>query len=128
MHQIPDSDDKNSAMHASNVFHEILDQIQSSNLNFQLQVSPFSAQISLKKSLVRNKTGNMLPPVSQRHDDMKKLMEKNNKLQNVLSILQSKHEVVVNNFTEACQTIETLQNKIKEEIKPIVIHSDNKSI
>ena len=69
----------------------------------------------------------MLPPVSQRHDDMKKLMEKNNKLQNVLSILQSKHEVVVNNFTEACQTIETLQNKIKEEIKPIVIHFDNKA-
>ena len=69
----------------------------------------------------------MLPPVSQRHDDMKKLVEKKNKLQNELSILQSKHEVVVNDFTETCQTIKTLQNQIKEEIKPVVIHSDSKA-
>ena len=41
MQQITDSDNKNSAMIASFAFQDILDHIQSSNLNFQLKVSPF---------------------------------------------------------------------------------------
>ena len=41
-------------MMASIAFDNILKEIQTSNLNFQLQVSPFSAQISLKKSLVKD--------------------------------------------------------------------------
>ena len=127
MQQITDSDNKSSTMIASNVFQEILDHVQSSNLNFQLKVLPFSAQISLRKSLVRDKTGIVLPPVSQRHDDIKMLVEKNNKLQNELSILQSHHEVIVNDLTKACQTIETLENQIKEEKQPVVIHSNIKA-
>ena len=127
MQQITDSDNKSSTMIASNVFQEILDHVQSSNLNFQLKVSPFSAQISLRKSLARDKTGIVLPPVSQRHDDIKMLVEKNNKLQNELSILQSHHEVIVNDLTKACQTIETLENQIMEEKKPVVIHSNIKA-
>ena len=49
------------------MFYKILDQIKSSNLNFQLSLSPFSAQISLKKSLVKDRSGNCLlpPPVYQ---------------------------------------------------------------
>ena len=68
----------------------------------------------------------MLPPGSQTHDDLKKLVNKNDRLQNELSILRSNHEVLVDNFTKACQTIETLKNQIsiKEEIKPDVINSD----
>ena len=49
MQQITDSDDSSSAMLALYVFQEILDQIQSSNLKFQLQVSPFFAQNLLEK-------------------------------------------------------------------------------
>ena len=66
----------------------------------------------------------MLPPGSQRHDDLKKLVNQNDKLQNELSILRTNHEVLVDNFTKACQTIETLKNQTKEEIKPVVINSD----
>ena len=125
MQEITDSDNMSSAMLASNMFQEILDLIQSSNLNFQLQVSPFAAQISLRKSLVRDKAGKVLPPGIQRHDDLKKLVNKNDKLQNELSILQSNHEVLVNDFTKACQTIETLKNQIvKEDIKPVMVNSD----
>ena len=48
---------------ASIAFDRILQEIQTSNLNFQLQISPFSAQISLKKSLVKDKDGSCrLPP------------------------------------------------------------------
>ena len=55
----------NHAMLASTMFYKILDQIKSSNLNFQLSLSPFSAQISLKKSLVKDRSGSFLlpPPV-----------------------------------------------------------------
>ena len=45
------------AMLASNTFDFILEQIKKSSLNFQIQLSPFSAYISLKKSLVTDKSG-----------------------------------------------------------------------
>ena len=62
MKQINDSD-YNPAMFASTAFETIITQIQHSNLNFQLQMSPFSAQISLKKSLITERTGvSRLPP------------------------------------------------------------------
>ena len=50
-------------MLASITFDKILKEIQSSNLNFRCQVSPFSAVISLKKSLVKERNGFVrLPP------------------------------------------------------------------
>ena len=45
-------------MLVSNAFDNILHQIQKSNLNFQLQMTPFSAIISLKKTVVKDKAGN----------------------------------------------------------------------
>ena len=54
---------KTPAMRASQTFDRILQTIQKSNLNFVLQLSPYSANISLKKSLVTNKSGTVcLPP------------------------------------------------------------------
>ena len=49
--------DRNSTMIAENTFPNIIQQDQSSNLNFQLQLSPFSAMISLKKTPVKDKSG-----------------------------------------------------------------------
>ena len=60
--EITDSD-QNSTMMASNTFDRLLREIQASNLNFHLQVSPFSAHISLKKSLVRERDGTYRQPV-----------------------------------------------------------------
>ena len=60
--EITDSD-QNSTMMASNTFDRLLREIQASNLNFHLQVSPFSAQISLKKTLVRDRDGTYRHPV-----------------------------------------------------------------
>ena len=48
---------------ASYSFDKILHDIQSSNLNFQLQVSPFSALILLKKSIVKEKNRSSCAPV-----------------------------------------------------------------
>ena len=130
MHQITDSDCKTSAMLATEAFRQILDNIQSSNLNFQLQVSPFSAQISLKKSLVKDRAGNILHPPTNfqfqsyensrksHHKDVENIEEENKKLKNELLILHRNHEALVNDFNKACQTIETLENR---DIKPVVV-------
>ena len=55
--------DNTPAMLASKAFETIIDNIRDSTLNFQLQMSPFSALISLKKTLVTEKSGvSRLPP------------------------------------------------------------------
>ena len=68
MEQFNDSDtyNRNSAMLTLNTYENIIDQIRSSGLNFQMQMSPFSAQISLKRSLVKERCGvNRLPLVTK---------------------------------------------------------------
>ena len=62
MNKFISSDLANPEMLAAQTFDKILDVIQRSNLNFQLQVSPFSAYISLKKSLVKDRSGSFLQP------------------------------------------------------------------
>ena len=42
-------------MFENNTFDNILDMIQKSHLNFQLQLSPYSALIYLKKTVLRDK-------------------------------------------------------------------------
>ena len=119
-------------MLASKVFQHILDQVQSSNLNFQLLVSPFSAQISIKKSLAKDKEGNtLLPPINlqdesydsfnKSHDD---LVDKNRNLTKELLILQGNYDVVVNDYNKACETVQNLENQIKHEIKSVITKSD----
>ena len=54
--------DCDPAMLATTVFNNILEGIQKSNLNYQLQLTPFSALVSLKKSFVKDKSGKFLFP------------------------------------------------------------------
>ena len=60
MKEMISSDNFNPEMLAAQAFDIILNGINRSNLNFQLQVSPFSLQISLKKS--KDRCGNFIPP------------------------------------------------------------------
>ena len=76
------SSDLNPTMLAGKMFENILHQIQTSNLNFNLQLSPFSALISLKKTLVKDKTGTPLlpppcPPAKNESEDIVALAGKN---------------------------------------------------
>ena len=102
----------NSAMLASRSFENILQMIKTSNLNYFIQLSPFAAQISLKKSLVRDKSGVPLAQPSQTSfdctsDDVTDLLIKNHALENKLASLQKDYE--------AAQTI----IKEYEERKPL---------
>ena len=62
MNKIKDSD-LNPTMLASATFDNIIKQILSSNLNFQIQISPFSANISLKKTPIKDKLGAPMNPL-----------------------------------------------------------------
>ena len=57
------SSPRRKTMAATLNFDEILRTIQASNLNFHLEISPFSAVIHMKKSLTTNKSGiSLFPP------------------------------------------------------------------
>ena len=47
----------NLTMMAAETFKDLLVQIQNSNFNFKLNLSPFAANISLKKTFVKDKSG-----------------------------------------------------------------------
>ena len=108
--------DRNLAMHASNAFEQIIDQIRTSNLNFQLTMSPFSAQISLKKSLIIDKSGLIRQPQSLAAADISKLVSdsanpvaENEELQKALKILKDDYDRAVNDCHEANEKIKVLE-------------------
>ena len=133
MEKITDSD-TNSAMLASNVFNKIIDQIQSSNLNFHLQISPFSAKISLKKSLIRGKAGALLLPpdrimLANKNDDgVENLAAKNVMLEEKLFLLENNYQQAVNDSAKADEMINILECKVvKAEAHALEIYNDSQS-
>ena len=100
--------DFDTAMLARIAFDKILEQIQTSNLNFQLRLSPFSASISLKKSFIRDKSGYFLlpstgpmPANSENDELVEKKEHLNQKVDEMQNLIESKSE-----------TIQTLEEKI----------------
>ena len=113
MEQLCDSDrrNENPAMLAINAYDNIIDQIRSSNLNFQLQMSPFSAHISLKRSLVKDHSGAYRLPLET-------LDEKNLQLQKSFDALAADYARKVDDIQEAYKKMELWElekNTIKKE-------------
>ena len=111
-------------MVASKTFDSILEQIQASNLNFQLQISPFSANISLKKSPIKDKFGSpiFLPNVSQtclpNSSEVAALVSKNLKLESDLEALKKNYEFAVQDSVEAHQKIRFLESQHVVKVEP----------
>ena len=107
------SSDSNPTMLAKKIFDQIIQQVQSSNLNFQLHLSPFSATISLKKSFVRDKLGNiLLPSINVTESELQ--MQENNLIsesENVRHLKVKILEVEENNKSKD-NTIKTLEEKL----------------
>ena len=88
--------DIDPTMLASKTFDRIIYLIQQSNLNFVLQLSPFSANIALKKSLVQDKSGRVRPPPPEQlnvdeknsKEDIAALVSKNIELENLVTSLR----------------------------------------
>ena len=109
MEKVTDSD-STPAMLASKAFNDILNKIQSSNLNFHLRISPFSAQISLRKTLVKDKDGapllsSTIP--STLSEDKTELVSKNRQLEQDVYNLSK-------NLTNVATENETLKDTVSE--------------
>ena len=133
-------------MLATKSFDHIIEEIQRSCLNFQLQISPFSAVISLKKSLIRDVTGKPLLPSKikpEKYDpdskDLDALVVKNLELEEELRCLSIKHEKTIQNLQKFHQDAEikvesdsrSLYKELEKEIdklKELLKNRDNEII
>ena len=114
-------------MTASNAFNEIIDQIRGSNLNYQIQLTPFSAYISLKNTLKKDKSGCQVLPQSspfpsndvETSDMVEILAAKNKKLEEDLFALQSNLEKVVKDVEESHKTLKSRDNEIDNLINKL---------
>ena len=138
--------DINLKMLATKSFDHIIEEIQRSCLNFQLQISPFSAVISLKKSLIRDVTGKPLLPSKikpEKYDpdskDLDALVVKNLELEEELRCLSIKHEKTIQNLQKFHQEAEikfesdsrSLYKELEKEIdklKELLKNRDNEII
>ena len=89
-----DKDVSNPAMLALNVYESVIDHIRSSGLNFQLQLSPFSAQISLKRSLVKERSGLLRCPPA-----LKKELPVHENLRDNLKLVEDDVDTLERNVT-----------------------------
>ena len=116
---------------ASKAFDHLLQQVQTSSLNYQIQISPFSAIISLKKSLIKDKAGVPLLSLisdfasSFDHDRTEKLLTLNAKLEEEVFHLQKKYKESLKECDIAQQAAQALDKelKLKNETKPVVIET-----
>ena len=133
MNQITDSATSDPTMAASIAFNTLLDQIRGSNLNFQMHLSPFSANISLKNTLIKDKSGaQLLPPATLfpfndvKTENMEIMLATNRKLEEDISALRNKLEEVlaknqaaqieINNLKENLSSMEkNSKNEVKEK-------------
>ena len=120
-------------MLANNMFESIINHIRHSNLNFQLQLSPFSAQISLKKSFITEKSGVLrLPPPAYAavpnanlEKEVAALVSKNIQLENDLLKLKCDYAHSVDDCHEAHEKIRVLEAEIvKKESDDAPLDSD----
>ena len=106
-------------MFEDKTFNYILDTIQKCHLNFQLQVSPYSAVISLKKSVLRDKFGNPVWPTAPYHQQaslktIESLLKKNEKLENNLQQMETVYNELVEKYNSACYSLSALDSLHKD--------------
>ena len=109
-----------TTMAATLKFDDILRTVQSSNLNFHLEISPFSAIIHMKKSLITNKFGiSSFPPpadsalLQQEKSQNLVLSQKIDFLVTVISDIKCDYEDVLLGQNEALEIVAKLENEHK---------------
>ena len=109
-------------MAAAKSFDQILQLIQSSNLNFKLELSPFAANISLKKTLVKDKFGISLYPCNNSSEDITELKAKNVKLEKELFVVKSEYANSIDEFETSQQMLRTFEEN--SEAATNVLHNE----
>ena len=110
--------DLSPTMIAEQTFDSILQQVQNSNLNFQLQLSPFSANISLKKSPIKNQAG--VPILSQGFlpgaysaSVIAALTARNLSLEGELRSLRNDYAKAIDDCVASCDKSEKLEAEVQ---------------
>ena len=98
-------------MCATNTFNNILHEIQKSCLNYHLQMSPYSAIFSIKKSFQKDRSGQLILPVlDNKHcADNTCVDTKYRELQQEVEKLVKKHEELFSELSAAYDTIDVLK-------------------
>ena len=113
------SSDSDVTMLASETFHGILQKIQASRLNFSMQLTPFSAIISMRKCFMTDRYGSvMLPEKSQ---DQEVSESDNFQLERNLNLLEKEHAKTVGELNIAVETIK----KLKQDLQHREINIEN---
>ena len=114
-------------MSAETVFNNIVQQVQSSNLNFMIQLSPFAANISLKKSPLKDKSGIPFPlrsvssPPPPSRDELETLAAKNKQLEMDLLKIKNKYAEAMDECESNREMVKHLEAKV--QVKPeLTIH------
>ena len=89
-----------ATMFASKMFDYLLNSVKSSNLNFQIEQTPFSAIISIKKTLVKNQIGQSLNPPSLDSDTVAFLEDENHELRDRIVKLEHYATSLKNNLED----------------------------
>ena len=96
------------------IYDDILNQVRNSGLNYQIKVSPFSAAIYLKKSIVKDRSGNFLLPKPPKISTIKNydnLVSKNEELERELQTLHRSCNEVSISLAAVESQLEALKNK-----------------
>ena len=101
-------------------FENILQTVQSSNLNFRLERAPFAANISLKKTPVKTKSGIPLLPCVPNHShssvDVEALVKKNLELENELLRMKNDYVDTIDNSETARKFMSQIEIKTDPDI------------
>ena len=107
-------------MSASETFENLLKLVQSSFLNFKIELSPFSATIYLKKSYIKNQHGTpLLPPPGQDHAIVAPHDVRVQELIIENESLKVKMNAAVKETEKCSDIIENLKNQIGEKQQEI---------
>ena len=105
---------------ASESFETILNQVKKSNLNFRMDLSPFSAVIYIKKSLIKDRSGTCrIPPTPDSvilhrvNSENQDLTQKVGKLERMLESIKSDYEISVVACENAHKTIAALEYDLR---------------
>ena len=116
-------------MEASASFEILLKQIFESQLNYKLELSPFSAVINLKKSFIKDKSGNALQPIpmnysSSQVNQLSFLKTRIHSLEIENEKLKADYRFTVNDCEEAHQAVAKLEREI-ERIVNVKLYNPN---
>ena len=107
-------------MAVSTTYASLLNEIQLSNLNYSIQMTPFAAYITLKKSAQKDLNGEYASPsppilflLQNAQQEILRLQEENDKIKAAANVLGTKYENIVHENRCLQDTLEENKRYIK---------------